>query len=75
MALLLLMAGACNSVQTGSASEAGGCGLQMSHLYTDGMVLQRDVRLVIKGEAAAGEKITVRLEGPFRTVTRRAVTV
>lgn len=72
MALLLLMAGACNSVQTGSASEAGGCGLQMSHLYTDGMVLQRDVRLVIKGEAAAGEKVTVRLEGPFRTVTRRA---
>lgn len=34
-------------------------GLQMSELYTDNMVLQRDCPLVIKGTANAGTKVTV----------------
>lgn len=36
-------------------------GLQLSALYTDNMVLQRDVPLDIHGTADAGEEVTVRL--------------
>ena len=57
--MLLLAAG-------GFSAEAGS--IRMSQMYSDGMVLQRDVPLVIKGQAAPGEKITVRLEGPFKAM-------
>lgn len=62
MAMLLLMAGACKE----------DCHLAMSHMYSDGMVLQRDVPLVINGKASAGKKVTLELEGPFRTIRRKA---
>ncbi len=38
-------------------------GLKMSSLYTDNMVLQRDVALDIHGTADAGEKVTVSING------------
>lgn len=62
MAMLLLMAGACKEDSH----------LAMSHMYSDGMVLQRDVPLVINGKASAGKKVTLELEGPFRTIRRKA---
>ena len=62
MAMFLLMAGACKE----------DCHLVMSHMYSDGMVLQRDVPLVINGKASAGKKVTLELEGPFRTIRRKA---
>ena len=61
--MLLLAAG-------GYTADAGS--IRMSKMYSDGMVLQRDVPLVIKGQAAPGEKVTVKLEGPFRTMTGSA---
>ena len=44
----------------------------MSRMYTDGMVLQRDIPLVISGHANPQECVKVTLEGPFRTKTRKA---
>ena len=44
-------------------------GLQLSPLYTDRMVLQRDTPLCIKGTANAGERVTVRIGGQKRTAT------
>lgn len=38
-------------------------GLQMSEIYTDGMVLQREVPLDIYGKADAGRKVTVMFAG------------
>lgn len=38
-------------------------GLQMSEIYTDGMVLQREVPLDIHGKADAGRKVTVKFAG------------
>lgn len=38
-------------------------GLQMSEIYTDGMVLQREVPLDIHGKADAGRKVTVMFAG------------
>lgn len=38
-------------------------GLQMSEIYTDGMVLQREVPLGIHGKADAGRKVTVMFAG------------
>ena len=38
-------------------------GLQMSEIYTDGMVLQREVPLDIHGRADAGRKVTVMFAG------------
>lgn len=38
-------------------------GLQLSELYSDNMVLQRDVPLPIRGTANAGEKVTVKIAG------------
>ena len=44
-------------------------GLQMSQLYTDYMVLQRNVPLDIHGTANAGEKITVSIGNQTATAT------
>ena len=63
MTMLLLVAG-------GYTADAGS--IRMSQMYSDGMVLQRDIPLVIKGEAAPGEKVSVILEGPFKTMTGSA---
>lgn len=49
-----LMAQAVYSAITGNYG-----GLQLSGLYTDNMVLQRNAPLTIKGKANAGEKVTV----------------
>lgn len=38
-------------------------GLRMPELYTDNMVLQRDCPLTVRGEANAGEKVTVAIAG------------
>ncbi len=47
-------------------------GLQMGPLYTDGMVLQRDRRLVLRGVADAGERVTVRIAGQRHETTAGA---
>lgn len=44
-------------------------GLQLSRLYTDYMVLQRDVPLDIHGIANAGDKVTVNLAGQNAVAT------
>lgn len=44
-------------------------GLSMSSLYTDYMVLQRDVPLDIHGTANTGEKITVEIDGQKASAT------
>lgn len=44
-------------------------GLQLSRLYTDGMVLQRDVPLDIHGVADAGEEVCVKLGREKHKVT------
>ena len=64
----LLIAAGCGSAQ-GEQAESG---LQMSRMYSDGMVLQRDVPLVISGHANPQECVKVTLEGPFRTKSRKA---
>lgn len=66
---LLVVLGACSGAQTGTVEESG---LQMSQMYSDDMVLQRDIPLVIKGKANAGEKVKVTLDGPFGTKTKKA---
>lgn len=38
-------------------------GLQLSPLFTDGMVLQRDTPLTLRGKADTGERVTVRIAG------------
>lgn len=43
-------------------------GLQMSGLYTDDMVLQRDRPLIIKGTANSGDKVTVTIAKQKQTV-------
>ena len=44
--------------------------LQMSDMYSDNMVLQRDRNLVIHGKANAGDKVTVKIAGrKKKTVT------
>ena len=42
-------------------------GLQLSELYSDNMVLQRDTPLTIQGKANAGDKIVVKLAGQQAT--------
>lgn len=42
-------------------------GLQLSELYSDNMVLQRDAPLTIQGKANAGDKIVVKLAGQQAT--------
>ena len=42
-------------------------GLQLSELYSDNMVLQRDTPLTIRGKANAGDKIVVKLAGQQAT--------
>ena len=64
---LLLIACGCRTAQ----NEIVESGLRMSQMYSDGMVLQRDIPLVIKGYAAPGERVCVMLEGPFRTKSRK----
>ena len=63
LTMLLLAAG-------GYTADAGS--IRMSQMYSDGMVLQRDIPFVIKGQAAPGEKVAVKLEGPFKTMTSSA---
>lgn len=67
MAMLLLAAGACNQVQEDTSGS-----LEMSRMYSAGMVLQRDVPLTIKGQAAPREKVSVTLAGPQWTICRKA---
>ena len=55
------------TVYSGITGDYGG--LQMSQLYTDYMVLQRDIPLDIHGIANAGEKITVRISNQKATAT------
>lgn len=64
----MIVMGSCASAQ----SETADSGLEMSQMYSDGMVLQRNIPLVIKGHANAGEKVKVRLDGPFGTMIRKA---
>ena len=47
-------------------------GLQMPHVYSDGMVVQRDVPLRIAGKADAGERVTVRFRGQKRQAAASA---
>lgn len=55
------------TVYSGIIGDYGG--LQMSQLYTDYMVLQRDMPLDIHGTANAGEKITVSISNQKATAT------
>ena len=55
-----------------TSADPSESGLRMSRMYTDGMVLQRNIPLVIKGHANAGEKVKVTLNGPFGTMTEKA---
>lgn len=55
------------TVYSGITGDYGG--LQMSQLYTDYMVLQRDMPLDIHGIANAGEKITVSIGNQKTTAT------
>ena len=55
------------TVYSGITGDYGG--LQMSQLYTDYMVLQRDMPLDIHGIANAGEKITVSIGNQKATAT------
>ena len=55
------------TVYSGITGDYGG--LQMSQLYTDYMVLQRDMPLNIHGIANAGEKITVSISNQKATAT------
>lgn len=55
------------TVYSGITGDYGG--LQMSQLYTDYMVLQRDIPLDIHGIANAGEKITVSIINQKATAT------
>ena len=55
------------TVYSGITGDYGG--LQMSQLYTDYMVLQRDMPLDIHGIANAGEKITVSISNQKATAT------
>lgn len=55
------------TVYSGITGDYGG--LQMSQLYTDYMVLQRDMPLDIHGTANAGEKITVSISNQKATAT------
>ena len=69
-AVAVVLTGAvCSGCASGDPSESG---LRMSRMYTDGMVLQRNIPLVIKGHANAGEKVKVTLDGPFGTMTEKA---
>lgn len=55
------------TVYSGITGNYGG--LQMSQLYTDYMVLQRNVPLDIHGTANAGEKVTVSIDRQTATAT------
>ena len=69
MAFALFIAASC-AEQTVEGEQNSG--LQMSQMYTEGMVLQRNIPLVIKGNANPEERVGVKLEGPFRTKCKRA---
>ena len=56
------------TVYEGITGDFGG--LQVSDMYSDNMVLQRDRNLVIHGKANAGDKVTVKIAGrKKKTVT------
>lgn len=60
--------GACIMAHTVFSALTGDFGgLRMPEIYSDGMVLQRERPLEIKGIADAGEKVTVRLAGQKKT--------
>lgn len=71
IAIALLAAVSCANVKKATVSNEQNSGLQMSQMYTDGMVLQRNIPLVIKGSANSGEKVKVTLEGPFGKMTEK----
>lgn len=48
-------------------------GLQMPEIFSDGMVLQRNMPLIVSGTADAGAEVSLRLEGPFRTIKMKTV--
>lgn len=66
----LLLASSCASVGNADAES----GLEMSRMYSDGMVLQRDIPLVVSGHANSHERVSVTLEGPFGIKTKKAKT-
>lgn len=60
--------GACIMAHTVFSALTGDFGgLRMPEIYSDGMVLQRDRPLEIKGTADAGEKVTVKIAGQKKT--------
>ena len=65
---LALIAVAC----VNNSNEEQISGLQMSQMYSDHMILQRNIPLVIKGNANPGEKIYVKLQAPTGTKSKRA---
>lgn len=48
-------------------------GLQMPEIFSDGMVLQRNMPIIVSGTADAGAEVSLRLEGPFRTIKMKTV--
>lgn len=74
MSVLLLAMGSCGQIQNKpvEVSDENTCGLEMSKMYSDAMILQRDVPLKIKGKASPGEVVTVKLEGQSRNIRKRA---
>lgn len=69
--LAVALVALCSGCASDEPTESG---LRMSQLYTDGMVLQRNIPLVIKGHGNPGEKVKVTLDGPFGTMTEKAKT-
>ena len=72
MAAAVAVALAASATCGCASADPSESGLHMSRMYTDGMVLQRNIPLVIKGHANAGEKVKVTLDGPFGTMTEKA---
>ena len=66
--LAVALVALCSGCASGDSVQSG---LHMSQMYTDGMVLQRNVPLVIKGYADAGERVNVTLEGPFGIMSKK----
>ena len=68
IALALFTAVSC----VNNSKEQLNSGLQMSQMYSDHMILQRNIPLVIKGNANPGERICVKLDAPAGTKSKRA---
>ena len=63
--LVCLLAGGCLAAGEPPASSP----LTLPAIFSDHMVLQRDVKMPVWGEAAAGEAITVRFGTSTATTT------